>query len=126
MDQWRNSEDMETRKKFNPLIYSWLQSDLDSLKNGKGDINNYKVQGRKAFAAVDAQDILNKAKAEVEALKKKLNDKIDDVPDQEIISKLKKEMLEMEIKHNDAIAKKDEEIRVLNGKREADNIQHKD
>ena len=58
----------------------------------------------------------------MEALKKKLNDKIDDVPDQEIISKLKKEMLEMEIKHNDAIAKKDEEIRVLNGKREADNI----
>lgn len=61
MDQWRNSEDMETRKKFNPLIYNWLQSDLDSIKNGKGDINNYKVQGRKAFAAVDAQDILNKA-----------------------------------------------------------------
>jgi hypothetical protein len=61
MDSWRNSDDMETRKKFNPLIYSWLQSDLDSLKSGKGDVNNYKVQGRKAFAAVDAQDILNKA-----------------------------------------------------------------
>ena len=61
MDSWRNSDDMETRKKFNPLIYNWLQSDLDSIKNGKGDIKNYKVQGRKAFAYVDAQDLINKA-----------------------------------------------------------------
>lgn len=62
MKQWSESDDMETRKKFNPKMYSWLQNDLDSLKEGKGDINNYKgVKGRSAFAYLDAQDILNKA-----------------------------------------------------------------
>lgn len=64
MESWAASEDMETRKKFNPQIYNWLKRDLDSLKNGNGDINNYKVQGRKAWAYVDAQDIINAAAKE--------------------------------------------------------------
>jgi len=61
MKQWADSDDMEIRKKFNPKMYSWLQNDLDSLKEGKGDVKNYKVKGRSAVAYVDAQDILNKA-----------------------------------------------------------------
>ena len=61
MDAWRNSDDLETRKKFNPKIYNWLASDLDSIKNGNGDISKYKVKDRKAFAYLDAQDLLNKA-----------------------------------------------------------------
>ena len=61
MDGWANSDDMEVRKKFNPEIQAWLKRDLDSIKNGNGDIKNYKAQGRSAFAAVDAQDILAEA-----------------------------------------------------------------
>jgi hypothetical protein len=61
MESWADSEDMATRKKFNNEIYSWLKRDLDGLKNGNGDIKNYKVQGRKAWAFVDAQDIVNQA-----------------------------------------------------------------
>lgn len=61
MDNWKQSEDLEERKKYNPEIQEWLARDLNSLKNGKGDLNNYKVEGRSAFAYVDAQDILDKA-----------------------------------------------------------------
>jgi hypothetical protein len=61
MESWASSEDMATRKKFNQEIYDWVKRDLDSLKTGKGDINNYKVQGRKAWAFVDAQDLVNQA-----------------------------------------------------------------
>lgn len=64
MEAWAESEDMATRKKFNPEIYSWLKRDLESLKNGNGDVNNYKVQGRKAWAYVDAQDLINAAAKE--------------------------------------------------------------
>lgn len=61
MDSWAASDDMETRKKYNQQIYNWLRRDLDSLKNGNGDINNYKVQGRKAWAYVDGVDLVNQA-----------------------------------------------------------------
>lgn len=60
MESWAASDDMETRKKFNAQVYNWLKRDLDSLKNGNGDINNYKVQGRKAWAYVDPLEIVNK------------------------------------------------------------------
>jgi hypothetical protein len=61
MESWASSDDLETRKKFNQDIYNWLKRDLESLKNGNGDVNNYKVQGRKAWAYVDPQDIISKA-----------------------------------------------------------------
>jgi len=62
MKNWSESDDMETRKKFNPKIYNWVASQLDVLKNGKGDVNNYRsMPNRSAFAYVDAQDIINKA-----------------------------------------------------------------
>ena len=61
MDNWKQSEDPEERKKYNPEIQEWLARDLNSLKNGKGDVNNYKVEGRSAFAYVDPQAILDKA-----------------------------------------------------------------
>jgi len=65
MESWAASDDMATRKKFNKEIYDWLKRDLDSLKTGNGDINNYKVQGRKAWAYVDAQDLVNSAAKEM-------------------------------------------------------------
>lgn len=62
MDDWANSSDPETRKKYNPKIERWLLRDLDVLRNGKGDIKNYKgMQNREAFAYLDPQDILIKA-----------------------------------------------------------------
>ena len=62
MDDWANSTDPEVRKQYNPEIQKWVARDLDVLRNGKGDINNYKNMGnRSAFAYVDAQDILFKA-----------------------------------------------------------------
>jgi hypothetical protein len=62
MKGWSESDDMDTRKKFNPKIYNWVASQLDILKNGKGDVNNYKnMPNRSAFAYVDAQDLINKA-----------------------------------------------------------------
>lgn len=65
MDSWASSDDMATRKKFNKDIYDWVQRDLDSLKTGNGDINSYKVQGRKAWAYVDSQDLINNAAKEM-------------------------------------------------------------
>lgn len=62
METWKQSEDPEERKKYNAEIEEWVARDLDVLKNGKGDLNNYKgMQNRSAFAYVDAQDILDKA-----------------------------------------------------------------
>lgn len=61
MESWAASDDMATRKKFNKDIYDWVKRDLDSLKTGNGDVNNYKVEGRKAWAFVDAQDLVNQA-----------------------------------------------------------------
>lgn len=61
MESWASSDDMETRKKYNSEIYNWLKRDLESLKTGNGDVKNYKVQGRKAWAYVDAQDLINDA-----------------------------------------------------------------
>lgn len=61
MDAWSKSEDPEVRKKFNPEMQAWLARDLNSLKTGSGDINNYKVKGRSAMAWVDPQEILDKA-----------------------------------------------------------------
>jgi hypothetical protein len=74
MESWASSDDMATRKKFNPEIYNWVKKDLDSLKNGNGDINSYKVQGRKAFAYIDAQDIINEA-AKQQGFKTEKDDK---------------------------------------------------
>lgn len=64
MESWAASGDLETRKKYNHQLYNWLKRDLDSIKNGNGDINNYKVQGRKAWAYVDPQDLINAAAKE--------------------------------------------------------------
>ena len=61
MEQWKNSDDPEQRKKYNPELEQWLARDLDSIKNGKGDVKNYKVKGRSAIAYIDPQDILNEA-----------------------------------------------------------------
>jgi hypothetical protein len=61
MENWKQSEDPEERKKYSGEVQEWLARDLNSIKNGKGDLNNYKVEGRSAFAMVDAQDILDKA-----------------------------------------------------------------
>jgi hypothetical protein len=64
MEGWKNSDDLEIRKKYNPEMEEWLARDLNSIKNGKGDVNNYKVEGRSAFADVDAQDLINAAAKE--------------------------------------------------------------
>lgn len=61
LDAWASSEDAEERKKFNPELQAWLRRDLDSIRNGKGKVENYKVQGRTALAYVDPQEILVKA-----------------------------------------------------------------
>jgi hypothetical protein len=62
MDEWAKSTDPTTRKQYSPEIQQWVARDLNVLKNGKGDINNYKgMENRSAFAYVDAQDILDKA-----------------------------------------------------------------
>jgi len=61
MDAWSKSEDPEIRKKFNPEMQAWLSRDLNTLKSGNGDINNYKVKGRSAISWVDPQEILDKA-----------------------------------------------------------------
>lgn len=58
MESWRNSDDYSIRKKFNQDIYDWVRKDLESLKNGNGNIQNYKVQGRKSWAYIDPQDII--------------------------------------------------------------------
>lgn len=59
MEQWRNSTDMEERKKFNQDIYNWLDNDLDVLRNDKTGNVTSGVQGRTAFAYVDGLDIIN-------------------------------------------------------------------
>ena len=65
MNEWANSSDPEIRKQYNPEIQRWMNRDLDVLRNGKGDVNNYKgVQNRQALAYLDSQDILNKAAKE--------------------------------------------------------------
>ena len=72
-DAWMNSEDPNERKKYNAEIKEWVNRDLESLKNGKGDIANYKVQGRSAQAFVDAQDILA-AEAKRQGFKMKVDE----------------------------------------------------
>ena len=62
MNEWANSSDPEIRKQYNSDLQKWMNRDLDVLRNGKGDINNYKgVQGREAKAYIDPQDVLLKA-----------------------------------------------------------------
>lgn len=62
MNEWANSSDPEIRKQYNADLQKWMNRDLDVLRNGKGDINNYKaVQGRQAKAYIDSQDLLLKA-----------------------------------------------------------------
>jgi hypothetical protein len=61
MDAWQNSDDPTVRKKFNSEIQAWLKRDLETIRNGKGDVGNYKAQGRSAFAYLDPQDILDEA-----------------------------------------------------------------
>ena len=61
LDAWSKSDDPEVRKKFNPEMQAWLSRDLNSLKTGNGDINNYKVKGRSAISWVDPQEILDEA-----------------------------------------------------------------
>lgn len=59
-DGWEKSEDPEVRKMYNSDIKKWVMKDVEALKNGNGDLKNYKVEGRSAFAYVDPQDILKK------------------------------------------------------------------
>jgi hypothetical protein len=61
MDNWAQSDDVNERKKYNKQIYDWVARDLDSLKNGNGNVSNYKVQGRSAWGYIDPQDIIMKA-----------------------------------------------------------------
>jgi hypothetical protein len=62
MEEWRDSPDIEQRKRFNQDIYNYVQSDLDSIKNDKtGDISKYRYEGRKAHAYTDPLEILQKA-----------------------------------------------------------------
>lgn len=62
MNEWANSPVEEIRKQFNPELQRWMNRDLEILKNGKGDINNYKgIQNRQALAYLDPLDILKKA-----------------------------------------------------------------
>jgi uncharacterized protein (DUF3084 family) len=55
---------------------------------------------------------LAKAQSEIEDMKKKLTDALNDVPDEDQIARLKKQMREIEIKHNDENIKAEEELRV--------------
>lgn len=65
MNEWANSPVEEIRKKYSSEVQRWVNRDLDVLREGKGDINNYKkVQNRKALAILDPQDILAKAAKE--------------------------------------------------------------
>ena len=74
----------------------------------------------------DIQNQLKAAKADVEKMKKKLNDKIDDVPDADHLAKLQKQIRDLDITHNDELNKKDEDYRVLKGKHETQRIQFED
>ena len=65
MEMWANSDDLATRKQFNQEIYDWVKRDLDTLKKGNGDYSQYKVQGRKAWAFLDPQDLINSAAKEM-------------------------------------------------------------
>jgi hypothetical protein len=59
-DAWMKSEDLNVRKRYNAEIAEWTARDLESIKKGNGDINNYKgVQNRSAVAYIDPQDILD-------------------------------------------------------------------
>lgn len=61
MHAWKNSDDLEVRKKYNPEIEEWLSRDLNVLKNGKGDVNNYRaLKGRSAVAYMDPQELVLK------------------------------------------------------------------
>ena len=65
MNMWANSSDPELRKRYSSEIQRWVNRDLDVLREGKGDVNNYKkIQNRQAFAYLDPQDILNDAAKE--------------------------------------------------------------
>lgn len=60
MEGWKSSEDLDVRKQYNPEIEEWVARDLNVLRNGKGDINNYKgMQNRSAFAYVDPLDLIS-------------------------------------------------------------------
>jgi len=62
MNMWANSSDPELRKRYSSEVQRWVNRDLDVLREGKGDVNNYKkIQNRQAFALLDPQDILNDA-----------------------------------------------------------------
>jgi hypothetical protein len=62
MNEWANSPVEDIRKQFNPELQRWMNRDLEVLRNGKGDINNYKnIQNRQALAYLDPLDILSKA-----------------------------------------------------------------
>jgi len=62
MNDWANSSDPEIRKRYNPDIQRWMNRDMEILRNGKGDLNNYKkIENRKALAYLDPQEILAKA-----------------------------------------------------------------
>ena len=66
MEEWRNSPDIEQRKKFNQELYDLVSSDLDGIKNDKtGDISKYNYKGRKAVAYFDPEELIEKeAKAQ--------------------------------------------------------------
>lgn len=64
MKSWAESDDPETRKKFNQDIYNYVAGDLDSLKTANGDMSKYKVEGRSAFAYQDPLEKVQKAAKE--------------------------------------------------------------
>ncbi len=61
MEGWDKSDDPKIRSKFNKNMYDWLKRDLNSLKKGNGNIENYKVKNRYAMPFMDPQEIINDA-----------------------------------------------------------------
>lgn len=61
METWASSEDPEKRKLYSQDVYNWVSRDLNSIKTANGDVSKYKVQGRKAVAFENPQDIIDKA-----------------------------------------------------------------
>lgn len=74
----------------------------------------------------DVENQLKAAKAEVEKMKKQLNEKINDVPDSEQLAKLQMQIRDLDITHNEILTTKEEEYRVIKGKFDTAKIQFED
>ncbi len=61
MEAWDKSDDPKIRSKFNKNMYDWVRRDLDALRKGNGNVENYKVKNRYATAFMDPQEIINNA-----------------------------------------------------------------